>query len=85
MIVTKDLSHFPNHVLKGFCLEAQHPDEFLANHLDLEPATFCSAARSARVGKKNPPYTVEEYLLNLTERGLVATVAGLRQYMLFLA
>lgn len=79
-IVTNNLSHFPKYILEGLGLEAKRPDDFLANHLDLEPGTFCSAVRVARVGKKNPPYTLEEYLLNLTEHGLVVTVAGLRQY-----
>ena len=85
VIVTKNLAHFPNAKLQGFGLEAQHPDDFLANHLDLEPGTFCSAVRTARVEKKNPPYTVDEYLSNLTEQGLEKTVAGLRQFTHLLA
>ncbi|MDE2820778.1 MAG: PIN domain-containing protein [Chloroflexota bacterium] len=85
VIVTNDLGDFPKDVLKNFGLEAQRPDDFLAHHLDLEPGTFCSAVRTARVGKKNPPYTVEQYLLNLTKYSLVVTVAGLRQYAHLLA
>ncbi len=85
VIVTNDFSHFPNAALKRFGLEKQRPDDFLASHLDLEPSTFCSAVRTARIGKKNPPYTVEEYLSNLTEHGLVVTVVGLRQYARLLA
>lgn len=85
VIVTNDLSHFPKDKLRTFDLEVQRPDDFLANHLDLEPGTFCTAVRTARVTKKNPPYTVEEYLLNLTEHGLVVTAARLRQYARLLA
>lgn len=80
VIVTKNISHFPDDVLTRFHLEAQDPDEFLAHHLDLEPGLFCSAVRTARIGNTNPPYTVEEYLSNLTQQSLVVTVAGLRQY-----
>lgn len=80
VIVTNDISHFPNDELKRFCLEAQGPDDFLARHLELEPATLCSAVRTARIGNTNPPYTVEEYLSNLTQQRLEATVGGLRQY-----
>ena len=80
VIVTNDLAHFPNDVLKDFDLEALRPDDFLVHHLNLQPCTFCEAVRKARIGKKNPPYTVEEYLSNLSKTGLVATVAGLRQY-----
>ncbi len=85
VIVTKNISHFPNDVLKRFDLEAQDPDDFLAHHLELEPGIFCSAVRSARIGNTNPPYTVEEYLSNLTQQSLVVTVAELRQYAHLLA
>lgn len=85
VIVTNDLSHFPKEKLHGFGLEVQRPDDFLASHLDLEPGTFCTAVRTARITKRNPPYTVEEYLANLTKHGLVITVARLRQYIHLLA
>lgn len=85
VIVTRNISHFPDDVLKCHNLEAQDPDEFLAHHLDLEPGLFCSAVRTARIGNTNPPYTVEEYLSNLTQQSLVVTVAGLRQYAHLLA
>ncbi|MCY3779301.1 MAG: PIN domain-containing protein [Chloroflexi bacterium] len=85
VIVTNDLSHFPKDKLRRYDLEVLRPDDFLANHLDLEPGTFCTAVRTARVTKKNPPYTVEEYLSNLTAHGLVVTVARLRQYAHLLA
>ncbi len=81
VIVTNNLSHFPIDKLKDYDLEVQRPDDFLAHHLDLEPGTFCSAVRTSRVGKKNPPYSVEEYLSNLTQQGLVVTVAELRPYL----
>ena len=80
VIVTKNLADFPTDTLIRYGLEAQGPDDFLANHLDLEPVIFCSAVRTARLEKSNPPYTVEEYLSNLTKHGLVDTVAGLRPY-----
>jgi DNA-binding IclR family transcriptional regulator len=60
--------------------EAQHPDEFLANHLNLVPGTFCAAVRKVRARLKNPPYTVQEYLNTLTQQGLVVTVTELGQY-----
>lgn len=81
VIVTNDLGHFPKDVLKNFGLQAQCPDDFLANHLDLEPSTFCAATRIARVNKKNPPYTVDEHLAHLTQIGLAVTVSKLQQYM----
>ena len=80
LIVTNDLSHFPCEVLDELDLEKERPDDFLSNLLDLEPGAFCAAVRTARIGKKNPPYTVDEYLSNLTQHGLVVTVAELRPY-----
>ena len=81
VIVTSDLGHFPKDVLKNFGLEAQRPDDFLANHFDLDPSTFCAAIRIARVSKKNPPYTVDEHLAHLTQIGLDETVSKLQQNM----
>lgn len=65
VIVTNILAHFPRDVISDFDLDAQSPDDFLVNHLHFQPDVFCSAVRTARVSKKNPPYTVEEYLSNL--------------------
>ena len=84
VIVTQNLRDFPKEVLKRFAIEAQHPDAFLANHLDLLPGPFCMAIRAARLGRKNPPYNTNEYLAHLTKIGLVATASLLQQYIQFL-
>jgi PIN domain len=80
VIVTQNLKHFPDKTLTAFGIEAQHPDEFLSNHLNLAPGVFCSAVRKVRGRLKNPIYSVEEYLGNLAQQGLVATVADLGQF-----
>lgn len=79
-IVTYNTAHFPKEAVIEFSLEVQHPDGFLATLLHREHRVFCAAVRSARVQKRKPPYTVEQHLSNLTARGLVDTVAELRQY-----
>ena len=61
VVVTQNLKHFPGEALDPFGIEAQNPDEFLCNHLDLAPGIFCGAIRKVRARLKNPPYTVEEY------------------------
>jgi hypothetical protein len=50
VIVTANLKHFPEAALAPFGIEAQHPDEFLCNHLNLAQGLFCADAfkRSAR-------------------------------------
>jgi hypothetical protein len=80
VIVTQNLKDFPSSVLAPLGIETQHPDEFLSNQLDLAPGVFCSCVRKVRARLKNPPYTPEDYLRNLTEQGLVATAAELGQF-----
>lgn len=80
VIVTLNLKDFPDEALALFGIEAQHPDEFLSNHFNLAPGTFCSAVQKVRERLKYPPYSVDEYLENLLEQGLVATVADLETF-----
>ncbi|WP_187431479.1 hypothetical protein ROLI_038380 [Roseobacter fucihabitans] len=80
VIVTQNLKDFPNDAVEPFGIEAQHPDDFLSNHLALAPGLFCSALRKVRARLQNPPYTAEDYLAILTQQGLVATAAELEQF-----
>lgn len=84
VIVTQNLKDFPAHALAPYGIEAQHPDEFLSNHLALAPGLFCDAVRKLRARLKNPPYSVEDYLGTLTQQGLVATAAELEGFASFL-
>lgn len=80
VIVTINIKDFPKETLKRYGIEAQHPDVFLANHLDLFLGRFCAAVRKIRARLKNPPLTVEEYLTGLAKAGAVATAFDLQQY-----
>jgi len=80
VIVTQNLADFPSAVLEPLGVEAQHPDDFLCNHLNLAPGVFCEAVRKVRNRLTRPPYTVEEYLAMLTQQGLVATAAELQSF-----
>jgi hypothetical protein len=80
VIVTQNLKHFPADALAPYCVEAQHPDEFLSNHLSLAPAAFCGAVRRVRARLQNPPYSVNDYLGTLTQQGLVATAGELQAF-----
>ncbi|RWR04396.1 PIN domain-containing protein [Paenirhodobacter populi] len=77
VIVTQNLADFPAEALVPFGIEAQHPDEFLLNHLHLSPGLFCASVRKVRARLRNPPYSVDDYLGTLTQIGLVATAAEL--------
>jgi predicted nucleic acid-binding protein len=79
VIVTFNLSDFPASALETWGLEAQHPDEFLANLIDLAPDPVASSARRCRLRLKKPPKTVEEYLDILARQGLPESTTMLRR------
>ena len=78
VIVTDNLKDFPLEALEEYGIEAQSPDEFVRNLLDLSPASVVSACNDARINLKKPPFTEEEYLVRLEELGLKETVRALR-------
>lgn len=80
VIVTQNLKDFPQQVLNPYGIEAQHPDDFLSNYLNLSPGIFCAAIRKVRARLKKPPYSVSDYLATLTRQGLVVTVSELEQF-----
>ena len=79
-IVTKNLRDFPEAAVNRYGIEVQHPDEFLSNHLKLAPGIFCESVRKVRARLKAPPLSVEDYLVNLSNQGLVATAAELEPF-----
>jgi hypothetical protein len=79
-IVTYNLTDFPVMALAAHGILVQHPDEFIAHLLDLDPTAVCAAAKKQRESLRNPPKTVEEYLGTLASLSLPQTVAGLQQY-----
>jgi hypothetical protein len=81
VIVTQNLRHFPEAVLAEYEIEAQLPDDFLSNHLDLAPGVFVSAVKKVRARLKNPPFTAAEYLQNLAMVGLTSTTLELEQFI----
>lgn len=81
VIVTFNLKDFPAATLADYHVEAQHPDEFIAHLIDLNPARVLEAVVRHRAGLKNPPKTREEYLDTLLKQGLPETVVQLRQWM----
>ncbi|MFN7151550.1 MAG: PIN domain-containing protein, partial [Microthrixaceae bacterium] len=53
LIVTFNLQHFPAEALKPYNLAAQHPDDFIVDLLDLQPARVLEAAARHRRSLKN--------------------------------
>jgi len=80
VIVTRNLKDFPDPALAPYGIQAEHPDEFLSNHLSLAPGVFCDAVRKVRARLRKPPLSVTEYLEVLKQHGLVATASELAQF-----
>jgi predicted nucleic acid-binding protein len=84
VIVTFNGKDFPAGALAPFGVEAQHPDEFIQNLFDLDPAAVIAAARSQRQQLKNPPMAVDRFLDVLLRQGLVGTVKSLAAFQAIL-
>ena len=80
VIVTANLADFPADVLDPYGVVARHPDDFLTDWIELEPATVCAAAKRQRDSIKRPAKSVDEYLKSLARQNLPRTVARLRAF-----
>lgn len=77
-IVTTNLRHFPDDVLRPYGIEAIHPGDFLIAQLDLDEFAALAAFRDMRARKKSPALNAEEFAHALERNGLVATANRLR-------
>ena len=84
-IVTSNLKDFPADSVSKFGIAVHHPDEFLLRLLDESTNDFCSAVRNILARLKHPPYSVAEYLSNLSQIGLRQTAAKLELHTPLLA
>ncbi|WP_367374755.1 PIN domain-containing protein [Pseudomonas lini] len=80
VIVTFNQKDFPDEALGSFGIEAQHPDEFVDNLFDLDPAAVVAAAQRQRKQLKMPPMDVGTYLDLLFRQGLIQSSKALTHY-----
>ncbi|MGH8334126.1 MAG: PIN domain-containing protein [Pseudomonas fluorescens] len=80
VIVTFNQKDFPCSTLGPFGIEAQHPDEFVDNLFNLDPAAVVAAAQRQRKQLKMPPMNVSSYLDLLSRQGLVQSSKALSEY-----
>lgn len=81
VIVTFNLQDFPANALASFHIEAQHPDEFIAHVLTLDPSAAITAIKEMRARLVKPPFTAEEFLELLARQGLAKTVTILEEHV----
>jgi predicted nucleic acid-binding protein len=80
VIVTFNLKDFPSAILSSHDIMAQHPDDFIADLLDLYPWQVIGAIEAIQTRLKKPPVSFEEYLTILVKQGLPTTVEILRHF-----
>ncbi len=80
VIVTFNQKDFPADALRTFGIEAQHPDVFIGDLLDLDTASVVTAAQRQRATLKKPPMDAEHYLEILLKQGLVHSTKVLNGY-----
>jgi len=78
-IITFNIKDFPEDVLSTYEIEALHPDDFIANLIDLKPLTVINEVEVVRKRLKNPPKTFDEYLETLLKQKLTLSVSMLRE------
>lgn len=78
IIVTFNLHDFPAAALDPYTIEAQHPDQFVLQLLELNADAVYAAARQQRQSLQRPPKTPREFLDTLAAQGLVDTAAHLK-------
>ena len=79
LIVTFNLSDFPNEILAPYNIRAIHPDRFILRLLDINSDAVCQAAENQRLRLRNPPKTPDGYLETLINQGLSQSAARLRE------
>jgi hypothetical protein len=80
LIVTFNVRDFPPEALEPLGVEAQHPDVFVTQLLDVDAPSVCAAARRQRQSLKNPPKTVQEFIECLAQQQIPQTVARLLEF-----
>lgn len=81
VIVTYNLKDFPIQQTAKYGVEAQHPDDFISQFLDLASGIFCGAIKRLRSRLKNPSIEAERYLEILAKQSLPKTVSKLREFV----
>lgn len=81
VIVTQNLSDFPNEYLKTIGLAAIDPDNFIADMVDLSPQRCCEAFREMVLSKNKPPFSELEYLKVMHNNNLEQTAEELSKYL----
>lgn len=70
LIVTFNLSDFPQAVLRTYGVQAVHPDDFLSGLFDENPDLFLRAVQRHRASLHHPPKDAAGYIQTLRTNGI---------------
>lgn len=79
VIVTSNLADFPAGALEPFNIEAQGPDQFVLDVVNLAPARVAAVIQQQSAALRKPPRTVDELLEDLSG-SLPRAVAALESF-----
>ncbi len=79
VIVTSNISDFPDSSLVNFRIEVWNPDRFMLHLLTLDDAKVFYAIRTIRARLRNPAISPGDYLDNLEKIGLLHSASHLRR------
>ncbi len=82
LIVTWNLKHFPEQLLKPYGTAAVSPDDFVMDQIDLSADLVMQAIRRHKDSLRSPALTWMEYLENLEKQGLSKTVTKIKGELL---
>jgi len=78
VIVTFNMDDFPSAAMAPYEIEAQHPDDFVLNVIDLDVAAVSRVVQEQAADLHKRPRTPRELLETLAEQRLVRSAARLR-------
>jgi predicted nucleic acid-binding protein len=78
-IITFNLKDFPSTTLAPLGIEAMHPDDFVADLLDLAPAVVIQVLDAQAAALRNPPRRLDDLLVTLENNGLAKSVAEVQR------
>lgn len=78
VIVTFNLSDFPEDTLAQWGIEAWSPDDFLLDLIDLDPKRVWGCLQRIADSRRNPPETIDDVLAQLERSGLIEATDALR-------
>ncbi len=81
VVVTSNVRHFPETQLERYNIEAQSPDEFVVNVLELAPARVISIVQDQARALIHPDMTFEALLDRLRAVGLPRATAAIRRQL----